>query len=375
MDNHNFAKNRFIGHINLFDLIISKTNLLRSWQEFKIDKRNKMDAQIFEHNLVENLFALHFDLKNRSYRHGRYISFYIHDPKLRHIHKASVRDRILHHAIMKQIEPYFERSFIFDSYSSRVGKGTHRAVLRLRDFAWKLSRNNTNIVWALKCDIRKFFDSIDHEILFRLIRDKISDEATLGLIKEIIDSFPLRLDSNENKSKKGDEPAKYDRGTPLGNLTSQLFSNIYLNPLDNFVKRILKERFYLRYADDFVILSCERNHLESLIPKLRSFLTDTLKLELHPEKINIRKWSQGIDFLGYVVFPHHIILRTKTKKRMFRNIQQNYRLVQDGLMSKEKFRQSLQSYLGILKHCRKNELQKKIKRLLSNPKSLSSQSR
>jgi len=143
-------------------------------------------------------------------------------------------------------------------------------------------------------------------------------------------------------------------------LTSQLFSNIYLNPLDHFVKRTLKEKSYIRYADDFVVLSCNRDHLASLIPVIRSFLADTLKLELHPHKIVLRKWSQGIDFLGYVVSPHHILLRTKTKRRMFREIRQNYQLLKDGLMSKEKFKQSLRSYLGILKHCRGKAIEKKI---------------
>lgn len=362
MDDHNVTKTSFINHIGLFDRIISKTNLLRSWQEFKIDKRNKVDAQIFEHNLAENLFALHFDLKNKTYRHGSYSSFYIHDPKLRHIHKACVRDRVLHHAVMKQIEPYFERTFIFDSYSSRIDKGTHRAVLRLREFAWQLSRNNTKTVWILKCDIRKFFDSIDHQILLQLIKKEISDQYTLDLISEIIDSFPARLNLGKSESKR--IQTSDNRGTPLGNLTSQLFSNIYLNSLDQFIKRILKERYYLRYADDFVILSCDPDHLKTLIPKLRSFLDATLKLELHPTKIIIRKWSQGIDFLGYIVFPYHIILRTKTKKRMMRNIRQNFQMVQEGLLSKEKFRQSLQSYLRILKHCRSNNIKKEIEKFL-----------
>lgn len=340
MDDHNVTKTSFINHIDLFDRIISKTNLLRSWQEFKIDKRNKVDSQTFEHNLAENLFALHFDLKNKTYQHGSYSSFYIHDPKLRHIHKACVRDRVLHHAIMKQIEPYFERTFIFDSYSSRIGKGTHRAVLRLREFAWGLSQNNHKTVWALKCDIRKFFDSIDHKILFQLIKNKVSDQTALGLVKEVISSCP--------------------NGIPLGNLTSQLFSNIYLNPLDHFVKRTMKEKYYLRYADDFIILSRDIDHLQALIPRLRTYLDTTLKLELHPVKVTIRKWSQGIDFLGYIVFPHHIILRTRTKKRMFRNIWHNFQLMQEGLLDKKKFEQSFRSYLGLLEHCRGYGIRDKI---------------
>lgn len=365
MDDYNIAKTGFVNHANLFDYIISKTNLLQSWQEFKIDKRNKIDAQIFEHELAENLFTLHSDLKSKTYRHGSYSSFYIHDPKLRHINKACVRDRVLHHAVMKQIEPYFERTFIFDSYSSRIDKGTHRAVLRLREFAWQLFRNNTKTVWMLKCDIRKFFYSIDHQILLQLIKKEISNQDTLDLIKEIIYSFPARLNLRECKTKKVQTTCR-DRGTPLGNLTSQLFSNIYLNPLDHFVKRILKEKYYLRYADDFVILSCDLDHLQTLVPKLRSFLDTTLKLELHTEKIIIRKWSQGVDFLGYIVFPYHVILRTKTKKRMFRHIRHDLELVNNGLLSEKKFQQSIKSYLGLLKHCRNHMLMKEIQSILAN---------
>lgn len=360
MDNNDVPGSRGVCHndLFLFEQIIDKKNLLQSWQEFKVCKRNKADVQIFEHQLVENLLGLHSDLKNGIYRHGDYSSFFIHDPKLRHIHKAAVRDRILHHAIMKQIEPYFERKFIFDSYSSRVGKGTHKAILRLREFAWKLSRNNTKTVWALKCDVRKFFDSIDHEILCRLLEEELNNRPTIALLREVINSYPSRVNSEDSNKDNS-------RGTPLGNLTSQLFSNIYLNPLDHFVKRLLKEKNYLRYADDFVILSCDCDHLRSLIPKIRSFLSDRLKLELHPHKIIIRKWNQGFDFLGYVAFPHHIVLRTKTRKRMLRNIRRDLKLVEQGLIEKREFKQSVNSYLGLLKHCRNHELSKEIRKILA----------
>ncbi|MFA6492609.1 MAG: reverse transcriptase domain-containing protein [Patescibacteria group bacterium] len=143
-----------------------------------------------------------------------------------------------------------------------------------------------------------------------------------------------------------------------------MFSNIYLNPLDQFIKRDLKEKYYIRYADDFVILSCDRDHLENLIPILRSFLTDDLKLELHPDKIILQKWSQGIDFLGYVIFPYHTVLRTKTKQRMMRKIRNNCYLLKEGRMSREAFNQALQSYIGILKHCRSHVLRDKIETIV-----------
>lgn len=153
-------------------------------------------------------------------------------------------------------------------------------------------------------------------------------------------------------------------GIPLGNLTSQLFSNIYLNSLDQFIKRELKSKCYIRYADDFVILSCDKTHLENLIPKIKKFLSLILKLKLHPDKVVLCKWNQGIDFLGYVIFPHHIILRTKTKKRMMRKIEYNYQLLRKGLINETDYNQSLQSYLGLLRHCRGKTIQKQIEEII-----------
>ena len=194
MDNANlklvFSGDRaFVAHSDIFNSIISLENLFTSWEEFKKGKESKGDVQEFAFDIEDNLFALHQNLKDDSYRHGPYQSFYIKDPKLRHIHKSSIRDRVVHHAVVRILEPIFDPSFIFDSYSSREGKGTHKAIQRFKRFAWKLSQNNTKPVWVLKLDIRKFFDSIDHEILFKLIKKKVKDERALGLVKEMINSF------------------------------------------------------------------------------------------------------------------------------------------------------------------------------------------
>ena len=265
-----------------------------------------------------------------------YKSFYISDPKLRHIHKAEVVDRVLHHAIVKIIEPIFEKSFIFDSYSNRKNKGTHRAIKRFKNFAWKLSQNNTKNVWVLKCDIKKFFENVNHNILISLIERKISDSQVIKLISKIVYSF-------KNKNQKG---------IPLGNLTSQLFSNIYLSELDQFIKRKLKIKYYIRYTDDFVILSRNNKNFCALISKISEFLEIKLDLQIHPQKVMIKKWRQGIDFLGYVDFPYHNILRTTTKNRILKRIKySNY--------------QSIQSYLGILKHCRSHGIKRKINFLIN----------
>ncbi len=306
--------------------------------------------------------ALHADLKNKIYHHGNYSAFYVHDPKLRHIHKASVRDRVLHHAVTKVLTPFFEPTFIYDSYSSRKGKGTHKSVLRLKELEWKLSANNTKTIWVLKCDVRKFFDSVDHQILMKIIVEKIKNEDLLWLVREIISSFPP-----ENRPEQIERESSCGRhGIPLGNLTSQLFSNIYLNSLDQFVKRELKENCYIRYADDFVILSRDCEHLKNLIPVLTDYLNKQLELTLHPDKIILRKFNQGIDFLGYVVFPYHIILRNRTKCRMIRKIKKYSQMLRDKIITQEMFDQSVQSYLGILRHCRGYGIRKKIFEIIKN---------
>lgn len=312
---------------DLFCKIISLNNLVLAWKEFRKGKGKKVDVRKFENNLNNNILNLHKELINRVYGHSDYFSFYVKDPKLRHIHKACVKDRVLHHAVFRILYPIFDRRFLFDSYSCRLGKGTHRAVNRLNDFARKVSKNNTKTCFILKLDIKKFFDSINQDILLNLIKHKINDENAIWLIEKIIKSFP--------------------RGLPLGNITSQLFANIYLNELDKFTKHNLKIKYYIRYCDDFLILSDDRLYLDDLTQKIDNFLNNNLKLSLHPGKIMIKKYNQGIDFLGYVSFPNHRILRVKTKKRMFKKIKPK----------------NLQSYLGILKHCNGYKIKNKITKI------------
>jgi retron-type reverse transcriptase len=329
---------------NLFENVTSLKGLFSAWNEFKQGKENKLDVQKFFLQLENNIFALWRKIKDGNYQHSKYASFYICDPKLRNINKARVIDRVLHHSIVSNIEGLFDRSFIFDSYSSRSGKGTHRAILRLRSFILKITKNNTKTAWALKCDIKKFFDSIDHDILIDLIREKINDDNLMNIIEKIIRSY---------KKETGN-------GIPLGNLTSQLFSNVYLSGFDHYVKRVLKIKYYVRYADDFVILDYDRQKLKSLAVILGKFLDENLQLKIHPNKIIIRKLHQGIDFLGYVIFPTHIVLRTKTKRRIFRKIIRRKNELERGLIDEKTFNQIIQSYFGILKHCNGHEIEKEI---------------
>ncbi len=299
-----------------------------AWKEFKKGKSKKADVQEFEFNLEDNLFQLHRELAAKTYKHSDYTSFYVPDPKLRHIHKACVRDRILHQAVFRVLYPVFDKFFIHDSYSCRFNKGTHRAVARLETFARRLSRNHTQNIFALKCDIKRFFDSVAQNVLFNLISGRITNPDALWLIRTIIASF-------EKSS---------GRGLPLGNVTSQLFANIYLNELDQFVKRELRTKYYLRYCDDFVVLGEYPNHLVETAERVNNFLMQSLKLSLHPGKIIIRKYRRGIDFLGYVSLPHYRVLRTRTKRRMLRRVNC----------------ENLSSYLGVLKHCRGFNIGRKL---------------
>jgi len=330
-------KKQFSGNYND---IICLENLLLAWQEFICGKKNRKDVQEFSFNLMDNILLLHSELFNHTYSHGGYQAFKINDPKPRDIHKAKVKDRLLHHAIYRILYPFFDKTFIFDSYSCRNNKGTHRAINKFQEYFYKVSQNNTNTCWVLKGDIRKFFASIDKEILIKILQEYIPDENIIWLLKKVINSFPA--------------------GLPLGNLTSQLFVNIYMNKFDQFVKHKLKVKYYIRYADDFVILSENKKELENLIEMVKNFLKNKLKLELHPNKTSIKTFSSGVDFLGMINFPDYKILRTKTERRIFKKICYNKKLSQKGLISDEKFNQSLQSYLGILKHCDGYKIRKEI---------------
>ncbi len=324
--------------IHNFEEITSIENLFQAWDEFKVGKRKKLDVMLFERFLEENLFNLHLELKNKTYRHGSYKSFYVHDPKRRHIHKATVADRVVHHLLYKFLYEVFDKTFIYDSYSCRLEKGTHKAVYRLEKFTRKASRNYTRSCWALKCDIKKFFASVDHHILLNLLGKKIKDKALLNLLSNVINSF---------HSERGE-----GKGIPLGNLTSQIFANIYMNELDQFIKQELKIKYYIMYADDFVILAADNKDFDQYINLIKEFLIQRLKLELHPKKVIIRKLDWGIDFLGYVVLPHYRLPRTKTKSRVFTKLREK--------IGSENFNQSLQSYLGYLSHANTYKLTQTI---------------
>jgi retron-type reverse transcriptase len=309
--------------VHKYNNIISIENLLVTWERFLRGKRNKKDVIIFQSKLGDNIIDLHNLLEKRMYTHSEYTAFNISDPKPRNIHKATVRDRLLHHLIYKELYMYFDDRFIYDSYSCRKDKGTHKALDRFRYFARKVSKNNTQTCYVLKGDIKKFFASIDHNTLYKILRRHIEDEEMHWLIKQVVSSF---------------HTTKIGVGLPLGNLTSQLFVNIYMHEFDMFVKQELRVRHYIRYADDFAVLSDNRKYLEEILPKMDKFLNEKLKLRLHENKVYIKTFSSGVDFLGWIHFPYHRQIRTTTRRKIVKKLK--------GYPKP----QTVSSYRGLLNH-------------------------
>ena len=311
---------------------------MEAWNIFICGKRDKKDVIQFQSQLSDNVINLHNDLISKRYKHSSYFEFNINDPKPRTIHKASVRDRIVHHLIYKELYWCFDKKFVYDSYSCRKFKGTHRALNRFRDFSRKVSKNNTKTCYVLKCDIRKFFASIDQKKLSKILKRHITDKNMLWLLHQIIYSF---------------DPDRSAKGMPLGNLTSQLLTNVYMHEFDMFVKQGLRIKYYIRYADDFVFLSDSRDFLVGLIPQIRNFLENNLKLELHPKKVYIKTVASGVDFLGWIHFSHHRKIRNVTKYRILRKLEEKF----------FKF-ETTQSYLGLLKHGNTHRLQQNVLELV-----------
>lgn len=287
---------------DLFTKLCSYENLELAFKKARKKKTFKPYVLEFEDDLKQNLLMLRSELLLHSYHPQPLKTFILRDPKTRKISVSSFRDRIVHHALVQILEPLFEKSFIYDSYANRFGKGTLAALNRFDYFKRKVSRNNTKHCFVLKVDIKHYFETVNHNILLKLIRRKINNAKVIRLIKQIL------------KNHAGKEANK---GMPLGNYTSQFFANVYLHELDWFVKHQLTARHYLRYVDDFVILHNSKKLLYEYREKINYFLGLRLELELHPEKSKIVLLSEGVSLLGFRVFYHHKLL-LKKNLRQFR---------------------------------------------------------
>lgn len=330
----------------MYDELISFRNLHLAWCDFRLGKSHKEDVIGFEHNLENGLFCLQNELANLKYQHGHYKRFVVNDPKYRIIHKAEVRDRIVHTLVSRKLEEIYQNVFISHSYSCQRKRGTHRALFALAKMCRCQSRNYSYNFWYLKCDIRKFFDNINHDILLEILWRKVKDEKFMWLINQILQSFFC---------------GNLGIGLPLGNFTSQWFGNIYLNEFDYFIKHDLRIKNYVRYADDFLIIANDANVLKNILGKARQFLFGRLKLTIHPNKIVIKKFSAGIDWVGYKIFPHYLVLRKATRKRMFIKLAKRYNEREKVQIGCNQYFATLNSYFGQLHHCRGYKLSQKIK--------------
>jgi retron-type reverse transcriptase len=338
---------------NLWHQIIRFDNLYLASRKAQKGKRFRDNVLEFNDQIENNLFQLQHELETKTYQPGEYHTFRIYDPKPRLISAAPYRDRIVHHGLCNIIIPPMEKSFIHDSYANRLGFGSHRALRRLIQFA-RSSR------YVLQCDLKKYFPSIDHEILKQLIRHKIKCQDTLWLIDAIIDNSNPQEPVNDYFP--GDDiltPIERRKGLAIGNLTSQFWSNFYLNRFDHFIQENIKCHKYLRYVDDFALFSDDRQFLADARPKIEEYLT-TLRLKLHPLKSQLFETKYGVNFMGFRVLPEQVRVRNdnlRRSRRRFRELQSDYRY---GQISLEKLIQRIQAWEAHLKHGDTYRLRRKV---------------
>lgn len=326
-------------HGNLWDNMISFASLLRAAHRARRRKRYRPGVARFFFQLEPQLWQLHQELAERTYEPGEYQTFYVYEPKKRLISAAPFRDRVVQHVLTGTLEPIFEPCFIQDSYACRRGKGTHAAVRRAQQYARQFR-------YVLKADIRKFFPSLDHQILKDLLARKIKDPGVLWLAAKIIDG------SNPQEPVlhwfPGDDlftASERQRGIPIGNQTSQFFANAYLSPLDHFVKDRLGVRGYVRYVDDFLVFGNDKVALADVRGRVAQFLVG-LRLQLHPDKTVISAIGDGVRFLGYRVFPTHRLLPKENIRRFRRRVRQLQAHYADGRIGPGDVRQRLMSWTG-----------------------------
>jgi len=322
--------------------MISFENLLKAAEKARRGKRFRPPAARFFFHLERELARLHDELAGKIYRPGPYRTFTIYEGKKRQISAAPFRDRVVHHALTGVLEPIFERSFVHDSYACRRGKGTHAAVDRCQAFAHRFR-------YVLKADVRKFFPSIDHAILKRLVARKVKDPHVLWLVDRIIDHsnpqdpvlmwFP------------GDDlftPTERRRGLPLGNQTSQFFANVYLDSLDHFVTDRLGLS-YVRYVDDFLVFADDKRRLHEVRDQVEDYL-GSLRLQIHRDKSVVFPCTQGIRYLGYRVFPSHRLLAQENVRRFRRRLRGMQRAFAAGRIGFDAIRPRIMSWLGHARH-------------------------
>lgn len=326
---------------NLYPRIYAWETLEAAYRKARKGKRGHAPAADFEYRWESHLLRLQEELVSKTYRPGPYHSFYIHEPKRRLISAAPFRDRVVHHALCLHIEPIFEARFIHDSYANRVGKGTHRALARCTEFARRYR-------YVLPCDIKQHFPSLDHAILREILAKPIACSDTLWLIDRILASgVGVLSEEYEMVYFPGDDllAATRPRGLPIGNLTSQFWSNCYMNPFDHFVKRELKCPAFLRYVDDFLLFADDKTTLHRWRQAIVDYLA-SLRLTLHAGRAQPRPVSEGIPFLGFVVYPDHRRLKGRKVVAFRRRLKAVWQAYQAGEIGRDKVIASIRGWLA-----------------------------
>lgn len=338
---------------NLYSRICEFDNLLLAARKAQKNKRFRTDTARFNVEMEKELFKIRRELQDNTYMPGKYSEFYIYEPKKRMISAAPYRDRVVHHALCNIIEPIYDRTFIHDSYANRKMKGTHRAIKRYQDFCRK---NN----YVLKCDVKKYFASIDHEILKNEIRRKIGDLKTLQLIDRIIDCSNRQEDHLAYFP--GDDlftPSERRKGLPIGNLTSQFFANIYLNRFDHYIKEKLRCNYYIRYVDDWVIFHNDKCFLHDVRRQAEIYLAD-YRLKIHPKKSKVFPVDVGLTFLGHRIFPDYRRLKRDNVIRFKRKLRLMKREYEAGRMNWDQINRSVQSWIAHASYADTYHLRKRI---------------
>ncbi len=357
--------------------LISYLELYEAYLECRVHKRNTINALSFELDLEANLLDLLNDINNRNYIIGRSVSFIVNKPVKREIFAADFRDRVVHHLVVNKINRIFEKMFIHDSYSCRKNKGTSYAINRLTHFIRSCSCNFSKPCYVLRLDIQGFFMHINRELLWSKVRmsleenyDELDKETILYLCKLIIENNPTinciikgsRAEWKGLPSNKSLFNSKKGCGLPIGNLTSQVFANLYLNDLDHFAKKTLGLRYYGRYVDDFFIIHSSKDFLKGLIPKFRSFLSEKLGLTLHPNKVYLQSIEKGVVFLGVKIYPYNKIVHKRSVNNMKLVFMQWNKIIRIRKPDKEeltKFISSINSYYGYFKTYNSYKLRRK----------------
>lgn len=343
---------------NVYKNLCTYENLYEAYLQARKGKRYRDEILEFSFNVEEYLMEISEELKSTTYEVGGYREFYVYEPKQRLIMALPFKDRVIQWGVYQLLNPIFDRTYIYDSYGCRNGKGTLRAVQRLHYWLKQVGKKDKPFYY-LKLDVSKYYYRVDHEVLINILRRKIKDEEMLQLLTTIITYegtlFGLKLNGDINNP----EDKITGKGIPIGNLTSQMFANLYLNELDQYCKRTLGIHYYVRYMDDIIILSDDKAKLHEYKNLIQTYLEEKLKLNLN-NKTALRPITLGIEFVGYRLWPTHIKIRKSTSMKMKKRLKYVKKQYESDLIPLDKVNATVQSYMGILKHCNSYSLQRTV---------------